>query len=366
MKLTRKSIGRIAASFVATAMLATMAIVPASADTGVTTGDSLTSISIDKTLTKAADIYVPDVDFTFTVAPATADDAETATGTRNGSQVTMEVYNGVEGGVKTDNTNTGIASFAPAASDMDQTSVTEEATFTVDPTVFEHAGVYKYTVTETASTYEGITNDTTLTRTLYIYVENGTDNNYVVVGAVLKNGSTKTDGFTNAYGQNKNELNKLTISKTIAGNAANMEETFSFTVKIDAQKGATSEWYKYTTSQGDTGYLTSGKSTEFTLGNADTITIIGLSNGDSYTVTEAEANEDGYVTTAKIGETPVTLNDGSATGSITTDSTLAYTNTRDSSTPTGIMMDIAPYAVLVVIAAAGCFIFLRKRHTKED
>lgn len=366
MKLTRKSIGRIAASFVATAMLATMAIVPASADTGVTTGASLTSISIDKTLTKAADIYVPDVDFTFTVAPAAAVDGETATAMQGDTSVTMEVYDGVAGGVKTDNTNTGIASFAPAESDMDHTSVTEEATFTVDNTVFEHAGVYKYTVTETASTYEGITNDTALTRTLYIYVENGSDNNYVVVGAVLKNDDTKTDGFTNAYGKNDTELNNLIISKTIAGSAANMNENFTFTVEIDAQDGATSEWYKYTTSDGATGYLTSGSPKDFTLGNTDTITIIGLSNGDSYTVTEAEANEDGYVTTAKIGEAPVTLNNGSATGSITTDSTLAYTNTRDSSTPTGIMMDIAPYAVLVVIAAAGCFIFLRKRHAKED
>ena len=52
---------------------------------------------------------------------------------------------------------------------------------------------------------------------------------------------------------------------------------------------------------------------------------------------------------------------------MTADNTTAtITNTKNAVSPTGIMMDIAPYAVLVVIAAAGCFIFLRKRHAKED
>ena len=41
-----------------------------------------------------------------------------------------------------------------------------------------------------------------------------------------------------------------------------------------------------------------------------------------------------------------------------------YTNTREAVSPTGLIMDIAPYALLVVVAAAGCFVFLRKR--RED
>ena len=38
-----------------------------------------------------------------------------------------------------------------------------------------------------------------------------------------------------------------------------------------------------------------------------------------------------------------------------------FTNDREASTPTGIVMNVAPYALLVVIAAAGCLVFLRKR-----
>ena len=43
---------------------------------------------------------------------------------------------------------------------------------------------------------------------------------------------------------------------------------------------------------------------------------------------------------------------------------VAYTNTRNAVSPTGLAMNVAPYALLVVVAAAGCFVFLRKR--RED
>ena len=43
---------------------------------------------------------------------------------------------------------------------------------------------------------------------------------------------------------------------------------------------------------------------------------------------------------------------------------VAYTNKLDTVSPTGLAMNIAPYALLVVVAAGACFVFLRKR--RED
>ena len=43
---------------------------------------------------------------------------------------------------------------------------------------------------------------------------------------------------------------------------------------------------------------------------------------------------------------------------------MTFINTRDAVSPTGIVMNVAPYALLVVVAAAGCFVFMRKR--RED
>ena len=54
-----------------------------------------------------------------------------------------------------------------------------------------------------------------------------------------------------------------------------------------------------------------------------------------------------------------------ATGTIATGvNSVTVTNDRDAVSPTGLIMDIAPYVLLVVVAAAGCFVFLRKR--RED
>ena len=46
------------------------------------------------------------------------------------------------------------------------------------------------------------------------------------------------------------------------------------------------------------------------------------------------------------------------------DNVMVVTNIREAANPTGLVMDIAPYVLLVVAAAAGCFIFMRKR--RED
>ena len=43
---------------------------------------------------------------------------------------------------------------------------------------------------------------------------------------------------------------------------------------------------------------------------------------------------------------------------------IEFNNNKESVTPTGIVMNVAPYVLLVVVAAAGCFVFLRKR--RED
>ncbi|EKC43854.1 sortase, SrtB family, partial [human gut metagenome] len=42
--------------------------------------------------------------------------------------------------------------------------------------------------------------------------------------------------------------------------------------------------------------------------------------------------------------------DGTATGKITTDTNVSYTNTKDATPPMGIVMDIAPYAIMVAAA----------------
>lgn len=45
--------------------------------------------------------------------------------------------------------------------------------------------------------------------------------------------------------------------------------------------------------------------------------------------------------------------------------TVAYTNERNASTPGGVIMTIAPYALMVVLAGAFAVVFLTRRNRAE-
>ena len=79
-----------------------------------------------------------------------------------------------------------------------------------------------------------------------------------------------------------------------------------------------------------------------------------------YTVSETDYRSSGYTTKINDNEVREVVN-------VTYDADnndIAVVNTRNAVSPTGIVMNVAPYALLVVVAAAGCFVFLRKR--RED
>ena len=57
--------------------------------------------------------------------------------------------------------------------------------------------------------------------------------------------------------------------------------------------------------------------------------------------------------------------DNTASGTMgSAEKNVVFYNTRDAVSSTGIVMNVASYVLLVVVAAAGCFVFLRKR--RED
>ena len=382
MKLTRKSIGRIAASFVATAMLATMAIVPASAanDPGYFESSDFT---ITKTLKLPENTYAPQKDFTFNVAPASAS---------NQQLTSAELNKGVEYGVDDGIVNSSATATINANQTATNNQVTANASFSVDLSKFTHAGSYKYVVTEASTDNDDFKYDDN-TLILYVNIINGAKGLEVkYVELVDPDGGTagaaaKINGFTNEYGKDndgKDKLYDITLKKVIAGSAANMDATFEFSVAVDSEydndvvlivdtNGNGTYGDTITVGEGagaqeveDETYTlkADGSVQKISLGNDETAKIFGLTDGDTYTITETKGGQDGYTTTV----TGDTFENGTytVTGNVFQDTEITYTNTRNASTPTGIMMDIAPYAVLVVIAAAGCFIFLRKRHAKED
>ena len=146
-------------------------------------------------------------------------------------------------------------------------------------------------------------------------------------GTITKN-ATAAAAFTNA------RLYKLTVSKTVSGQAADASQAFTFTVTLkDASGKPLSGTYDYT------GGSVSGSSATapangtialdangegpVSLSSGQQITIVGIPSGSSYTVQEATSNEDNAL------KYDVTYNGAQTvpSGTLSADATVAVTNT---------------------------------------
>jgi len=157
---------------------------------------------------------------------------------------------------------------------------------------------------------------------------------------VTVSGSTVTTSIDGKTGADSNTLTvknykagtvgNLTISKTVAGNAADTKKTFDFTVTFANANGA----YTYTKDGVAAGTISSGD--KISLAHGQSIAVAGLPKGTTYVVTESNYSADGYstvstVTAAKTVGDNSTATGGTVTGTIVADDTqtASFTNTRN-------------------------------------
>lgn len=284
------------------------------------------------------------------------------------------------------------------------------ATLDFSAVQFTEPGVYRYIITED-DTNQGITNDADLTRVLDVYVNDASadvDGTFTkkltIAGYVLHSnvddepdvsagenfGSTgaytdkKSQGFTNSY-----DTSDLTLRKQVTGNQASRDKYFEFTLNIaaaqpntkydvviddaDATSKANAATIDANAGQTNVTSITTdgaGKATQkFYLQHGQQITIQGLAKDTTYTVTE---NTEDYKSTANTKDTPVvdTKADTEAApvdGTIvSTDLTTGFLNTRDGVIPTGVIMAVAPFAVVTILGGAGVVTMVMKKNKKED
>lgn len=284
------------------------------------------------------------------------------------------------------------------------------ATLDFSKVQFTEPGVYRYIITE-SGTNQGITNDADLTRVLDVYVNDASADvdgaftkKLTIAGYVLHSnendepdvaagenfGSTgaytdkKSQGFTNSY-----DTSDLTLRKQVTGNQASRDKYFEFTLNIDKAQpntkydvviddaDATSKANAATidANAGQTNVTSittdgAGKATQkFYLQHGQQVTVQGLAKDTTYAVTE---NTEDYKSTANTKDTPVvdTKADTEAApvdGTIvSTDLTTGFLNTRDGVIPTGVIMAVAPFAVVTILGGAGVVTMVMKRNNKED
>lgn len=398
MKLS-KNLGRIATTFLATAMLAGLTAVPASAaaaeigtDGTVSNQTDISAITFTNALILPENVPMPSTELTFELKGITP--ATTTVTDVNSKSITVEGGKGTYTKTITFNTDnaTKDTSYDVEKINRYTMDVTIELKELDEYLSFEQPGVYAYELSETTPAPSG---DWTMADKLYVYlyvtrdlgtqvvkitgVSTSTDANNVTVG------TTKQDTMTNYYQVTKPtdpgtdptvKANKITISNTVDGAMGDRSDPYTFSVTIN---GADNKTYKavYVDEHGDAipskaddAITLTSKITNpsITLNHGEYLQINGLSNGETFTVTENEAGQNNYSTSIKTNiDGKGTINSGVLSDEVfdgTKDITLDFTNTREAVAPTGLVMNVAPYVLLVLVAAGAGYVFLRKR--EED
>ncbi|MCI5556720.1 hypothetical protein MR475_06885 [bacterium] len=301
-----------------------------------------------KSITKDVNTYAPNTTINFTVTPGEGKPA-------SGNQPV--IYAGVPGGVTLDS---DAFVFAPQESDISQDKVSTSNGITVDITKFSKPGIYRYIVQESTpgEPYDGLNHDSA-PKTLDVYIT--TDKEGCLTSTLVwsdSEGCKDTGTFVNTY-----DTGCFTVKKTVDGNQGDRNKEFTFTLQVN---GAEGEWYQVVMPNGNTGTMVSGQSFTVTLKHEQSVTVYGLSENDEYTVTEADYTDDGYRTT-------VSVNDGEAKETNTISgkvpkcgkTCIDFVNFKDVTPPTGLLMDTAPYAAMLVLAGLFAAFLLRRRRREQ-
>ena len=401
----RKNLGRVASTTVATALLASVATVPAfAAGYGDYTDDpqATATVTIYKDITKPDNVYLPNEVFNFTID----DYGYVGEGdpTWKDGAVIDNVNNSITSApgatLVTEGAPDGYATQEIAATGNNHTvRLADTLEIDLTATAFGAPGEYQFLITETGGTYENGLDYSAQNLILNVIVSRGTtaetENTLYIAGYELYNTTTqddqivaasdKTDSFKNDYAvdeDDKDVTKDFDLTKQVTGDFATpADEATHYEFKITIENISTEEGenkkYKVTMShsgndcatqdRADITEITENTQATFKLAEGDTFHIDGLTANDKITVVETKV--DGFTTTYKTvsGETTfdsVQPSNGTQAevASVSANYKTEFTNNKTASPATGIVMNVAPYALLVVVAVAGCFVFLRKRN----
>ena len=236
---------------------------------------------------------------------------------------------------------------------------------------FPHAGVYAWTVTEATDTYtpgEGEQLDyntgTNTTYTMVAIVSNdsdavtwgfyaGTPTLEQVKGEKL----TEAD-FENKYSEktNSGENKPLVVTKKVEGSQGDTTKYFKFTVHFTAPTIVPDDWTVANISVSgakdkDGNAVTDAKvdasgDITFYAKDADSVTFDNVVVGTTYTVDEDDYSKDGYATTGEVTAAQNKYVDEKG-------ETETVHNKKNGSVVTGVIVNNAPFIVMIGAAAAG-------------
>lgn len=221
---------------------------------------------------------------------------------------------------------------------------------------YTSVGVYEYTLTPDTVNLAGVDYRTAAIKLVVTVINDGDGKIRVAAVHTEAAGGEKANGIAASY-----TANKLSVSKTVSGNLGDQTKYFEFKITLTGVTGKTYadtftvDGGSYT---GDPTSIRVGVETTFHLKHEDTINILNIPEDVTYTVTETSAT--GYETYVGAG---LKNQNSTATGT-TSDAaqTAAFTNIKNGTVDTGVMLDSLPYIlVLAFVAVAGTALIMKKR-----
>ena len=371
-------------------------------------------VNFEKRVHTDGKTLAPNTTFNFKVTPATQAGSYTYVGEEDGKEHTEATNPGPKDGI----TVTG-ASFTPKAKKFgDETGADygifkSNAVIHVDESKFGRFGFYEYEMVEdvdNANRYEGVYYTKSEFKIFVLKYEKDGQVKFATNVVRVKNNkgesvNVKVTGVDNNYGRevppndnpdippytpdpNKpNEehpydtTHEVTVRKKILGNVANQGEKFNFYVTVipgdkSGQKG--DELYNVE-AEGDAilggiEAFTAGVETvtPIIVGDNDGFTITGLTKDDKVVVREDSTNNTYTMTAGAVDGKKDYISELAEVKSYTTsfkaikdDAEVDIKNTKDVATPTGIVMNVMPYAMMLAVAGGLGVVFMNRKKEEE-